>query len=233
MLPSITEPCEQPVLEILPESPSIQTHGSITIDATIVVPQCRPVVYVSSEVVEAPPTLGDLLSSLTSSPDEPTYMYKIVEEEALEADDIRLEFTITNQSQRVFRPDGAIWQVLLSGNVLSEDLAGNAASLLNMVLAPGQNRTVSVNGINHPGTADDGAIFAFSLYDVVVERDDAGAIVQRNSFEWFYSLRYESIEQPTTNRVVSCTKPVDRQLEMELESTPKYVPVSEHDPHCS
>jgi len=234
VLSTIAEPCEQPVLDLLPESPSIQTHGSITIDVAIVVPECQPVIYVKSKIIEKPPTAGQLLTSLIStSSDDPTYIYEIKEEEALRVSEyLQLEFTITNQSERVFRPQGAVWQALLSGTVLSEDRAGDAKPLLNMVLAPGQNRTVYVNRIYHPGTADDGAVFAFSLYDVVVDRDVAGIPVQRSSFEWFYSLRYQSIEQPMTNRALSCTHPIDSELEQELEKITKWVPASDHDPYC-
>jgi len=87
VLPPITELCEQPILELLPEFSSIQTHGSITLDAGTIASECQPVVYVNREVVEKPLTATELISSVLSFPVPPTYTCKITAEEAPEVED--------------------------------------------------------------------------------------------------------------------------------------------------
>ena len=191
-------PCEQPLLELVPEPERnrVQTFGQITMTATPIMPECELWTRVTG---------GDRMELINLIGPNPTVI-EITEKEYLAVGSIfAMEFTITNQDpDRVFRPGGAIWEVLVDDNSLGNDDSGDLSSLLNMALAPGRTRTLSVGRISYPSFADAGTSFTFALYDVVVQQGEAGEVTQRETFRWTYTLRYRTVDQPPYNRAAEC-----------------------------
>ena len=108
----------------------------------------------------------------------------------------RLEFllTITNHGDRVLRTRGAVMELNVDGRTLAvreQDYQG----LLDAVIPPGGQRQVSLYGPSLDRMPDAGVIGMF-LYDVPIERDEAGNVVRVENFEWYfeYDLRTQSRE---------------------------------------
>jgi len=69
---------------------------------------------------------------------------------------------------------------------------------LNAQILPGQQRQVRIDDLDHTGIAD-GATIGLYLYDVVVERDDAGVPTRRSNFEWFFTMQRETLTGPSSD----------------------------------
>ena len=190
--PVSTEPlrCEQPVLVIEEEqTPARQVQADITIVASIDAPECERAVEVRHE--HRNPGLTEFLTG----PDNRQFYQTRFETEVLRiaADGFAMEFTITNQTERVFRGEGAVWAVIRDGN----SLPVTADGLVTLTVLPGRSGTLRVSGIPLPvaGQGTEESVYVLSLYDVVTRRDEAGNPAGRSNFEWIYALRYQNIEQ--------------------------------------
>ena len=103
-------------------------------------------------------------------------------------------FSITNQSERVFRGQGAVWSVSRDGSALPVSADG----LLTLTILPGRTSELAVGGIPLPvrGVGTEGSVYVVSLIDLVTDRDAAGVATQRASYEWMYALEWQEVEPP-------------------------------------
>ena len=215
--------CEQPLLELVPEPgrAARQTFGQITITANPVMPECERWTRVTGERKELFNLMGPNRNVI-----------EITEREYLRVGStFDIEFTITNQDpNRVFRPGGAVWEVLVDDNMVGVDDAGNSDNLVNLAIPPGRTRNLSVEGIAYPSLADEGTSFSFGLYDVIIQQDETGQVTQRETYMWTYTLRYRTVDQPPTNRAAKCQ--VEELLATRLPDLPADLPSADYDAFC-
>lgn len=201
--PTVTTPrsmqCQQPNITLLSEqTPAQQRRGDITITAAIDPALCEDRVSVSYEQTEAPSGLGGFLAAVQragGNEDEVERYYERTERRGPFAPE-RYGFllTIVNQSPRVFRGDGAVVQYQVDGvDVAVSDVS--YSGFMSSIVLPGRQTQVAVSDIAHTDISDGAAIGLF-LYDVIVERDDAGVPTRRENFEWFFSLNREVVTGP-------------------------------------
>ena len=170
--------CDQPVLELQQGISALQVQGSVAVQASATVPQCERVVRVQHQPVESLITFGDRVN------------YNRTEQDVYQmegAETATLTLAITNQSERVFRGRGSLWEASINGVVAPIQMPG----LLTLTILPGRSQNITVRGIRlTPG------VYEFALYDVPVERDEAGEVAQVGNFQWLYGLEYERVEGP-------------------------------------
>ena len=170
--------CAQPVMDLQQETPARQVQGSVAVQAAIAVPQCERAVRVQMEPVIALVSIGNAQSYDRTEQD----VYRTVGNEAA-----TLTLTITNQSSRTFRARGSLWEANIDGVVAPI----RAAGLLTLTILPGRSQEVVVRDIRL-----NGGTYEFSLYDVPVERGEAGEVTEVGNFEWRYGLEQETLEAP-------------------------------------
>ena len=171
--------CDQPVMDNQQGSPARQVQGSVAVQASITVPQCERVVRVHNRPTQALISIG--MGGRTNYHRTEQDVYRV------EGETATLTFTITNQSERVFRGRGSLWEATINGVVTPIQLPG----LLTLTILPGRSQDIAVRGIRlTEGT------YTFALYDVPVARDEAGEVAQVGNFEWLYGLEYERVEGP-------------------------------------
>ena len=170
--------CDQPVAELQQGISALQVQGSVAVQASVAVPQCERAVRVQHQPVESLITFGDRVNYDRTEQD----VYRMEGGETA-----TLTLAITNQSERVFRGRGSLWEASINGVVAPTQLPG----LLTLTILPGRSQDITVRGIRlTPGVYD------FALYDVPVERDEAGGVAQVGNFVWTYGLEYERREGP-------------------------------------
>ena len=172
--------CDQPVLAIHGETPARQVQGGVAVQASITVPQCQRGVRVQMQRVVG------LVSLVTAT----TVSYDRTEQDLYRTEGgetSTLTLTITNQSSRTFRARGSLWEATIDGVVAPI----RAPGLLTLTILPGRSQDVTIRGIRLTG-----GTYAFSLYDVPVERGEAGEVTEVGNFEWLYGLENERIEGP-------------------------------------
>ena len=202
--------CQEPVLELAEsEGAAVQTIGDITITASTRMPRCEEVVRVSHETRS--PSFGERLRA----PDNSSQGYLTRREEvdlalARRSDqgDVILDenfdllLSVTNQSQRVFRAEGAVFEYQIDGRTeaVSRD---RYASFLGATILPGQARDFPI-ALPHT-RIDASSVVSVFVYDVTVERDDAGIPTRRGNFDWMFTLNY--FRREGTGAVRECNLP--------------------------
>ena len=172
--------CDQPVLAIHGETPARQVQGGVAVQASITVPQCQRAVRVQMQRVVALVSLGTPTTVNYDRTEQDLYRTE-------GGETATLTLTITNQSSRTFRARGSLWEATINGVVAPI----RAPGLLTLTILPGRSQDVTLRGIRLTG-----GTYAFSLYDVPVERGEAGEVTEVGNFEWLYSLENERIEGP-------------------------------------
>jgi hypothetical protein len=113
--------------------------------------------------------------------------------------------TIRNQMNRVFRGAGAVVQFNVGGRVQGIDQS-QYANLLATLIPPQGQTEIRLGGptIDALTSGTSQAILGVFLSDIVVGIDNAGNIVARNNFEWFFNVQSNTVSEtvPSTTRRV-------------------------------
>lgn len=202
---SMSEPltCYEPKLVELPEFPARQVKGDITIIGVPDLPECKRATHVSLAKSERM-TFSEILAVGSSEApskvaiqrtEEPVYML-FGDGDRPQVDEFSIVLNITNGSDRVFRAEGAHWQVTRDGEEIPNEQFQGTASI---IVLPGQTRSFPISGITL-NREWQGGVYAFQLYDVAILRDEAGQIVKMDNYEWYYTLAYQNLSAPSAER---------------------------------
>ena len=196
-----TTSCSEPSLTPV-QMPARQQDGDITITVAPELPICESLVRISYTPTE-PPSLDRLFGIVGVNDDVP--WYQRLEQRRLAVRDLYgFNVTIVNQSPRVFRGAGMVVQYQVDGQETPMD-DRSYTSVVNTQILPGQQRQVRISDLDHKRIGD-GATIGLYLYDVVVERDDAGVPTRRSNFEWFFTMQREVLTEPGSD--TTCTVPL-------------------------
>ena len=184
-----TMTCDEPVMSPVPETPARQTHGDIAILLAIETPECE-------QMTEGTWRHGGSIGGLASWNPLNFMDYRILrtERDFLRLEDVGMTaiITITNQSERVFRGEDAVWTASVDGSAVPSETGG----MVGAVVPPGRDVEIRIPSIRVEAT---GGTYVFSLFDVPVRRNEAGETTEVGNFEWIYTLDYESIAEPAAS----------------------------------
>ena len=182
--------CDQPVTLPVAETPARQTHGDISMLMAIDMPPCDNVVV---EVTWEPRSQGILQSLWPFGARD--HGYRRTERQLLrQASGMTAVLSITNQSERVFRGEDAIWSATVDGAVLPSETEG----IVSAIIPPGRNQEIRVAGIQ----TDEGGTYTLSVFDVPIQRNEAGETIEVANFEWIYTLEHE--RRPVQATTTTC-----------------------------
>lgn len=110
---------------------------------------------------------------------------------ALGIDPSRLKFQVkvVNKMPRVFRGQGMVMQFNVAGKLHPVDPTAYA-DLVNLIVPPRNEQVVYINGppIQELPTTCPVGLF---IYDVVTQTDNAGNVIEKQNFEWYYTYATE------------------------------------------
>ena len=179
--PSAAVGCQQPVMSPLPETPVRQTQGDISMLLAIETPQCERAVEVTWEEVRE----TGFFESWA-----PRMIVRRTERDILRLDNSEMTaiVAVTNQSDRVFRGEDAIWTASVDGAVIPSEVGG----MVGAVVPPGRDVEIRIPSIQlNPA----GGTYVFSIFDVPIRRNAAGETTEVGNFEWIYTLGYETAQE--------------------------------------
>lgn len=177
---------ELPSVEVVPAGSETQTQGKVIVSMT-------PPTFVVKRVTS---TRCTQLPALLITNNQ--YPYRIEESPRaiVEPDGIAFKVKVHNHLARVLKLDGAIFKFSIGGAEKTLDEAGYKAFQRGVIL-PEQEAEFTIAG---PSVASvpAGAVFSFSIYDIVTETDKAGNPTDRGNFEWnFKMVRQRKTENAT------------------------------------
>jgi hypothetical protein len=97
---------------------------------------------------------------------------------------------INNQMPRVFRGSGLVVQFNVAGKVVNVDPSGYG-DLVNVIIPPRSEQDITIIGpevSNVPSPSTVGLFF----YDVVTKIDQAGNVIEKQNYEWYFSYRTQT-----------------------------------------
>jgi len=103
---------------------------------------------------------------------------------------------INNQMPRVFRGSGLVVQFNVAGKVVNVDPSGYG-DLVNVIIPPRSEQDITIVGpevSNVPSPSTVGLFF----YDVVTRIDQAGNVIEKQNYEWYFSYRTQTTTKDFT-----------------------------------
>jgi hypothetical protein len=117
----------------------------------------------------------------------------------------RLRFTVilSNAMPRVFHGAGIVVQFNVAGKLSAVDELGYA-ELRNAIIPPRSEQQIEIYGPLLSSLPDHGNLGLF-FYDVVTKTDNAGNVIEKQNFEWFYDysvqLKEEEVQLDAPERI--------------------------------
>ena len=189
--PPVTMRCVYPEITPLPETSELQTKGGINLSLAPGAFECTESFQDSKSEVSSTFSQrlalnlnlkdGDNVANYKLIETTSTPVYKVISEK------VRFLVKINNQMSRVFRGAGTVILYNFGGRNVSIDRE-DYAELSNIIVPPRTETQVTIYGPAFDDIEENTTLGIF-LYDVVTEQDDAGNIVEKQNFEWYYNYR--------------------------------------------
>lgn len=198
--PVVSVRCVYPVITPLADTKELQTKGGINISLA-------PNTFSCSDAVKV--TRRELSSNIFNFEEQMPLMrlinqnggtrrgnqpenYMLVETTstpayAVNPDKVAFRIKINNQMPRVFRGAGTVVLYNFGGkntSVSSQDYA----ELANVIVPPRTETELTIYGPSFQGIPENTTLGIF-LYDVVTQTDNAGNIIEKQNFEWYYNYQ--------------------------------------------
>ncbi|HEY3196745.1 MAG TPA: hypothetical protein VGJ57_01935 [Nitrospirales bacterium] len=206
--PVITVSCNYPTIAPSPQTKELQGKGGITVSLAPNTFQCSKAVVKTAQNVQ--PTAGESMSQSMATGGKVQF-FKMVEVTStpvyrVNPDKVAFRVKINNQMPRVFRGAGTVVLYNFGGkntSVSSKDYA----ELSNIIVPPRTEAEVTIYGPSFHDIPEKTTLGIF-LYDVVIKTDDAGNIVEKQNFEWYYN--YQTQVKEDTGEVIKAREWVRR-----------------------
>lgn len=201
--------CIYPVITPLPQTKELQKKGGINISLAPGSFQCSKAVEKTTQEVEA--TMDETMA-LSISTGGKSRFFKMLETTStpvyqVSPDKVAFRVKINNQMPRVFRGAGTVVLYNFGGrntSISSQDYA----ELSNIIVPPRTEAEVTIYGPSFSNIPENTTLGIF-LYDVVIRTDDAGNVIEKQNFEWYYN--YQTQNKEDTGEIVK-TKRWERRL---------------------
>jgi hypothetical protein len=184
--------CNMPVVSALAETKEYQVKGDIGISVAATTFECKSSTQTAEREI-APGPLDSLYLPANPSGTWANYMKtETVTSPVLKVSPQRLMFKvkINNQGARVFRGTGTVVLYNVSGKNISVKQT-DYDGLTNIIVPPRSEAEVDIYGPEFEQLGQAKTTMALSLYDVATKTDAAGAITQKQNFEWLYNYSVE------------------------------------------
>jgi len=113
---------------------------------------------------------------------------------AVEPDHLRFMLKVNNKMPRVFRGAGTVVQFNVGGRLQAVDQSAYQ-QILGAIIPPRQEQQIEIVGPALSSlTSDKGTIGVF-LYDVVTNQNEAGVVIEKQNFEWYFDYTLQPQEQ--------------------------------------
>lgn len=178
-------------MERVGQTPARQTNGGVSITVA-------PVAFdtVKTTVCSYERSGPQFFQTIPEGVSEETHTQLEEEEfEILSVQPTELSFlvTIRNQMDRVFRGSEAVVQFTADERVQGVEQS-NYMDLLNALVPPGRETQIRIRGPSIRALTD-GSTVGVQLFDVVTAIDSAGNIVNRDNFEWYFTVQENTIRR--------------------------------------
>ena len=195
--PQVTVKCTYPTIAALPETKEVQAKGGINIGLAPGTFNCTK--GTSQKRVPDAPTLGEQLQlGLLMRQGDSSANWQLVETTitptfSVVPDKIAFRVKINNQMPRVFRGAGTVVLYNFAGK--NKSISQNEyAELSNIIVPPRSEAEVTIYGPSFTEMPDKATLGIF-LYDVVIKTDQAGNILEKQNFEWYYNYQHQYKEE--------------------------------------
>ncbi len=187
--PQITVRCVYPTISPLAQTKELQSQGGINVSLAPGNFQCTKAGKQSKAVVS--PTFGEQMEISLASGGK-GQLYQLVETTitpiyTVNPDKIAFRVKINNQMPRVFRGAGTVVLYNFGGKNTSTSQQ-DYAELNNLIVPPRTEAEVTIYGPSFRDMPEKATLGIF-LYDVVTRTDQAGNIVEKQNFEWYYNYQ--------------------------------------------
>lgn len=107
--------------------------------------------------------------------------------------------TVNNKMPRVFHGAGTVLQFNVGGRVMAVSQAGYS-TLINGIIPPQQQQQFTIMGPPLTELNQSRGIVGVFLYDVVTQQNAAGAVTEKQNYEWYfdYALTPQTVQLPGT-----------------------------------
>lgn len=196
--PVVTVRCVYPVITPLADTKELQAKGGINISLAPNTFLCSDAVKLTRR--EVPTNVFDWDSSLFrlinqnggSRPGNMAENYMLVETTStpvyvVNPDKVAFRIKINNQMPRVFRGAGTVVLYNFGGKNTSTS-SQDYAELANVIVPPRTETELTIYGPSFQGIPGNTTLGIF-LYDVVTQTDNAGNIIEKQNFEWYYNYQ--------------------------------------------
>jgi hypothetical protein len=187
----ITITCLQPNTTPLQETKEMQTKGGIQIIVAMQPFQCEKAVKERS--VASTPDFTEAILASKTHPGEHYVETTRTPYFLTKPDRLKVTLKIVNQLSRVFRGAGGVVQFTVAGKTWANKQE-DYAEFSNAIIPPRGEQQIEIYGPPTEAIPAQANIGLF-LYDVVTKTDQAGNIVEKQNFEWYYSYGLQTKEE--------------------------------------
>lgn len=182
--------CKLPVVTALPETKEAQEKGGVEI--AIVPAIYKSVRKTKTSTRQIEPPIGVVL--FASGNQNKVYVEQTTTP-YLEPLPARLQFTVrvNNKLARVFRGQGSVVQFNVGGKLIPFDKV-DYKEFLNGIVPPRNETEFTIYGPTLDFLPEKGTIGIF-LYDVVTATDTAGAVTDKQNYEWYFTYTTQMAEE--------------------------------------
>jgi len=199
--PTVTVRCVYPVITPLAETKELQNKGGINISLAPNTFECADSVVRTAR--EVPRNIFDynetysLVSYINAGAGGKPEDYKLMETTSnpvytTKPDRVAFRVKINNQMPRVFRGAGTVVLYNFAGKNASVN-SQDYAELSNVIVPPRTEAEITIYGPPFKDIPENTKLW-ISLYDVVTKTDNAGNIVEKQNFEWYYNYQTQAKE---------------------------------------
>ncbi|NNM85875.1 MAG: hypothetical protein HKL96_09010 [Phycisphaerales bacterium] len=195
--------CTVPEITVEAETPASQTKSGLGISvapADYSVKLFRTVTYQPAQPPFAVAIIGTTAPSV--------YVRKTVSTVGRVAPDrIKFLLTIDNEMPRVFYGKGTVVQFDVGGRLQPVNQRGYT-NLLGEILPPRQQQQITIVGPRLSSLTKPSGMIGLFLYDVVTKENEAGVVVEKENFHWYFKYTLEPRTTQASTQVAEGYMPV-------------------------
>ena len=126
---------------------------------------------------------------------------------------IKFLLTIDNEMPRVFYGKGTVVQFDVGGRLQPVNQRGYT-NLLGAILPPRQQQQITIVGPRLSALTQPSGMIGLFLYDVVTKENEAGVVVEKENFHWYFKYTLEPRTTQASTHLAEGYMPVTRYREV-------------------
>jgi len=190
---TVTLSADVPSLAAIEETAQTQVKGDVRITVSQDTYGVEESIRTEVRQIAPPSKFGLVLSPCENG----VYVEKTqIPELHVTPDHLMFHVHINNQMSRVFNGKGLVVEFNVANKVVSVDPSGYG-DLVHVIISPRGEQDITIvgpeiNQIPAPSTV------GLSLYDVVTKTDQAGNVVEKQNYEWYFSYKTQATQKQFT-----------------------------------